>query len=329
MSCKEIYINVNSISNLNGSLLTMVDDFGNYVFYNLDSSLLTGSYSVGNTSSSYRLTSFTQSGYWTECGMANDLDANAFIIAANITNETQKNAIRKLVTDLKSANIWTKFKAIYPMVGGSSFSCKFNLKDPRDLDAAFRLGFTGSATFSSTGIQFAGVSNAYTYLVPIVELTQNDTHISYYSRTDNAAGYHCEMGVNSAGTQDFSSSLSMYVRYANGSFISDHYSFPNSRISVSSGPTATSAGYYISSRISSNDFRVYKNSTQESSSAGNAGTIPDKEIYIGALNDFDNPVWITNRECAFATIGYGLDPTQVTNLYNAVNTFQTTLGRNV
>lgn len=82
-------------------------------------------------------------------GRGADADALAFITAANITDTTQKSAVTQLVTDLKSANIWTKMKAIYPFVGGTASSHRFNLKDPRDLDVAFRLVFNGGWTHSS------------------------------------------------------------------------------------------------------------------------------------------------------------------------------------
>ena len=85
-------------------------------------------------------------------GLGLDSDAQAFIAAAGISNPTEISAINTLVLDLKNNNnLWTTLKAIYPMVGGTATSCKFNLKDPRDLNAAYRLQFNGGWTFSSTG----------------------------------------------------------------------------------------------------------------------------------------------------------------------------------
>ena len=45
-----------------------------------------------------------------------DSDANTFLTAASITNSTQRNAINKLVIDLKYYGLWTKQKALYPFV---------------------------------------------------------------------------------------------------------------------------------------------------------------------------------------------------------------------
>ncbi len=78
-----------------------------------------------------------------------DADAQAFFNALEADaspvtlNTSQKDSINTLVEALKSASIWTKIKAIYPMIGGVASSHKYNLKDPRDLDAAFRLTFSG------------------------------------------------------------------------------------------------------------------------------------------------------------------------------------------
>ena len=60
-------------------------------------------------------------------GVTFDTDAQAFITAASISDSTQQTAINTLVTDLKTYNIWSKMKALYPMVGGSASTHKWNL----------------------------------------------------------------------------------------------------------------------------------------------------------------------------------------------------------
>jgi len=93
-------------------------------------------------------------------GVAYDPDAQAFFTASGLTGATNLNAVNQLVLDLKAASIWTKMKAIYPFVGGTAALHKWNLKDPRDLDAAYRLVFNGGWTHSSTGALPNG-TNAY------------------------------------------------------------------------------------------------------------------------------------------------------------------------
>ena len=51
-------------------------------------------------------------------------------MAAGITDGTQAAAINTLVIRMKADGVWTKMKSVYPFVGGSAASHKFNLKDP-------------------------------------------------------------------------------------------------------------------------------------------------------------------------------------------------------
>ncbi|MGA1049840.1 MAG: hypothetical protein ACO3UU_17695, partial [Minisyncoccia bacterium] len=88
-------------------------------------------------------------------------------------SDTEKTAINTLVVNLKAANIWTKMKALYPFIGSTATSQKFNLINPADTNAAFRLSFQGGWTHSSTGALPNG-TNAYaeTYIIPSTNLSQ-------------------------------------------------------------------------------------------------------------------------------------------------------------
>ena len=77
-----------------------------------------------------------------QSGFYPDLDIAAFIEATGISG-IDIEAITTLVEDLKANNLWDRMKAIYPMIGGTSTTCKYNLKNPQDTDAAYRLDFQG------------------------------------------------------------------------------------------------------------------------------------------------------------------------------------------
>jgi hypothetical protein len=128
-------------------------------------------------------------------------DAQKFINATGITDATQKNAINTLVNDLKFYGLWTKLKAIYPMVGGTATAHKFNLKDPRDLNEAFRLSFIGGWTHSSTGALPNGTTAyADSFLNALTSLTNNNYHLSHYSRTQITTGGQVDLGCGEFGT---------------------------------------------------------------------------------------------------------------------------------
>jgi hypothetical protein len=52
-------------------------------------------------------------------------------------------------------------------------------------------------------------------------------------------------------------------------------------------------------------------------------------MYISALNNNGSTVNFSGRECAFASIGDGLNDTEAANLYTAVQNYQITLNRQV
>jgi hypothetical protein len=85
-----------------------------------------------------------------------DQDANAFVGAALINDQTQVTAVYNFVKDIKDAGLWTKMKVIYPFVGGNDQSHSYNLKNP----LTYRITWGGSVIHNATGITGNG-TNAY------------------------------------------------------------------------------------------------------------------------------------------------------------------------
>jgi hypothetical protein len=251
-----------------------------------------------------------------------DPDAQAFITAAGITNSTEISAISTLVNDLKSYSLWSKMNAIYPMVGGTSTSCKYNLKDPRDLDAAFRLSFSGGWTFSSNGAEPNGTNaNANTYFNPATHLSDTSTSMSYYSRT-NSADEGAEIGCQPNDGKRWLLLLKYHVPpYVLESQLNDT---GNGNLGYAMNTTSTAA-YFVASRTSSTSHKVYRsNGILATNTASMTTPNPSANCTFGSFEGL-----YTNRECAFSHIGSGLNDTEASNLYVSVQTFNTTLGRNV
>jgi len=250
-----------------------------------------------------------------------DPDAQAFITAAAITDPTQQSAINTLVTNLKGYNIWTKMKALYPFVGGTSSTHKFNLKDPRNLDAAFRLVFNGGWTHSSTGATPNG-TNAYadTKLNPLLTLSQNSTHISFYSRT-NTDGNTSDIGLKSTGsgyTMIQAKYSNVFTAHVNEFYVfADHSSNTNGQ------------GFYVGNRTGASVRNNWKNGSKVHTSSSPSQTQANFNFFVGALNNAGPASAYSNRQCAFASIGDGLTDAESANFYTAVQAFQTTLNRNV
>lgn len=256
-----------------------------------------------------------------------DADALAFITVASITDNTQKTAINTLVTDLKTYGIWTKMKAIYPFVGGSATSHKYNLKDPRDLDVAYRLVFNGGWTHSSTGAKPNG-TNAYamTHLSPVAALTNNNYHLSYYSREQINIGSSVDIG----GSQSTSEMISATHWYQSAGVKGCVMGSFNSGFAVTSTNTNT-LGLLIGTRTSSTLAKQYMNGVQDGSSltVTNTYSLMSRELVIGGNYASGGVTEFTTRQTAFSSIGDGLSDTEASNLYTAVQLFNTNLSRQV
>jgi hypothetical protein len=247
-----------------------------------------------------------------------DPDAQAFITAAGITDNTQKNAINTLVLALKGYSIWTKFKAIYPIVGGTASQHKYNLKDPRDLDAAFRLTFATGWTHASTGMTPNGATYADTKLIPNTTLSLNSTHISGYVRTTLTVSAPI---LSAEDATTYNNGLYIWPKWSGG------YSVRvNDNTSQVAAAGTDIRGLHLASRTASNVKKYRFNNTQIFNVTTASTALNTSSIYIGASRNNAN---YFNNEIAFGSIGDGLTDTEAANFYTAVQAFQTTLSRQV
>lgn len=243
--------------------------------------------------------------------------ADAFIKAAGITNSTQQTAIKTLVNDLNGYGLWSKMKAIYPMVGGNATAHSYNLKDT----TKFQITWNGGLTHDSNGVLGNG-TNGYgnTNLSPNTNLVKYNTHTSIYLRT-NTDGIYCDLG---ASNDSFNEMVTIYSKDS-GNAKSDMGNYAISRISAA---TANSLGNYINSRTANNVFKLYKNSTTlGTNTSTDTNNLPLKNLTIFGINYGASPSQFSNRQCAFSTIGEGLSDTEAANLYTSIQKFQTTLNR--
>ena len=247
--------------------------------------------------------------------IAYDADATAFFTAASITDTTQKSAVNTLVISLKSANIWAKIKALYTVVGGVASSHSVNLKQPGTYNLSFATGWT----HSSTGMTPNGATYADTFLAPTA-MNLDSIHGSSYLRVNN--------GVNGPA---FSSEVA--GTYANGFYLFPKQTIPfqySVRINESTSQADVNPykiqGTNIITRTASNSkkYRVNTNSVFAVTTASTARNTDS--IYIAKARNNSN--YYVN-EYAFLSFGDGLSDTECDNLVSIVQTYQTTLGRQI
>jgi hypothetical protein len=247
-------------------------------------------------------------------GAANDADAQAFITASGISG-TEATATNQLVIDLKAANIWTKMKAVYPMVGGSATSHKFNLLNPVDSNGAYRLVFSGGWTHSSLGALPNGV-NAYasTFLIPNTVFGAGFAAIGVYV---NQASL---LSSNPIGSTNMTILIgSGFVRGAN-------------KASTNSTSFAQSPndGFIVNSRTTSTSmFFMNRTGAFLTSTITAVASYGVTDIVLGASNSNGTIGNYSSGQIAFSFCSDFLTQSEATTLKSIVQTFNTTLGRQV
>jgi hypothetical protein len=248
----------------------------------------------------------------------NDTDVLAFFdrvtTAGGTLSDTEKSAVNKLVLDMKDDGIWTKMKAIYPMVGASAAACAQNLKS-----SSFTGTFNGGWTFASSGIKGNGINSFLnTNLVLRTTLTNlYSTHLAYYINENAAIG-----------------SFQIGVRGGADTMIGARFSSTNSYNNVDTTSVTTRSelndvsGFLCVSRINISQFKYFKNNSVDQIYNITGIQQPINNVYIGAMNI--NGVFLPDStSSAFASIGDGLTDTEASDFYTAVQAFQTTLSRQV
>lgn len=254
--------------------------------------------------------------------IVNDADAQNFIAAIGSLNQLQQYAIKKLVFDLKANALWNKMKALYPFIGGSASTHKFNLKNPLNTDAAFRLVFSGGWTHSSTGATPNG-TNAYadTFLTASTHLSKSSAHFAKYNRNNDLVGTQkCDGSYSGSGAS---------ITYFQHNYVSANAVIGEVGLVVSYTPTNTK-GLYIASRTELNNFSLFRNNISLGNNTSTISNISSVKNYIGArLTQPGTADSFNSYECAFASLGDGLTDNQIKIYYNIVQNYQTLLGRQV
>ena len=258
-----------------------------------------------------------------------DADATAFLSAAGISNATQSNAIYSLVDSLKSASVWSKMLAIYPLVGGSSSTHQWNLKDPRDLDAAYRLTFGGGWSHAATGMTPSS-GYADTKLNPSSAFGDGTYSLGIFLRTDPSSDNSYRVDIGCA--DQVSPSDSRFYGHIVSGDGSGYFDY-RSRLVVSNSSYGSATAFHVLSRSSSSSLKVYRNGVSKGENTSGSGTypIPSRSVWLGANNNTDtvSGVNYSNREISFAFIGQSLTEAEVASVNTAVQAYQSALSRNV
>jgi len=249
-----------------------------------------------------------------------DADAQAFFdrvtTAGGTLSATEQTAINTLVLQMKADGIWSKMKAIYPMVGASAAACAQNLKS-----SSFTGSFSSGWTFASTGVKNTSSSGYFETNCNDNNFANNSLSFGCYSRTNiNSTAY--DLGI-------YNTSLSRgtWMALRNSGTFKGGVQQGVPEVNVSN---SDARGFFQMSKNGSTTVLGYKNSSQVINTTSTTTNPTNTTFYLGALNNGGVAAFgFSDREFTFAYIGDGLSGTDMTNYYTAVQACQTTLSRNV
>jgi len=241
----------------------------------------------------------------------------AFLAATGISDTTIANALNTMDIALIANGLDTKMKALYPFVGGTATTHKFNFMNPADTDAAFRLTFSGGWTHSATGVKPNGINAlANTYFIPNNNFSLNSAALGTYLRTNSLSG--TDIGVvTSAGAQR----AELWAKYIDGNFYTSLNNGTYESVAV-----ANSAAFFVTSRTASNSLKSYRNTTVIKNVSTVSTSMATGSIYLSSIN---GAIFFSDREQSFTFFSDGLSDTDESNLYTLVQAFNTALARQI
>lgn len=243
-----------------------------------------------------------------------DTRAQALFTAAGITDTTHKGAINQFVLDINA--FYTKFDFLHFLFTGDATKTKFNLIDPTDADASYRLTYNGSPAFAGTGVTLTAASshyiNTHNILSAAAKAADTDYHIGFFQRS--AAG---DAGWN-FGLKDGANSLYAIARSTdNTSYFKQIDGAEGSFADASTG-----RGFYLLNARPTTAplLATDKDGTQKLGTARTFSCVLPStyELLFGARN-FDGTIG-SHRNCELTLIcgGSGLSDSERTALATAV-----------
>ena len=268
----------------------------------------------------------SSSSYWNT-----QIEAKAFADAAGITDKTQQLALAVFVNDLKAINAvqadFVNFvtpensvlKAVYPLMGSTANSQKYNLIDPRDLDAAYRLVFLNDteAVHTNAGYKPNGINQAAdTKFNPAVKLALNDTHIGCYTSEDTEGG----------GYSGCYSAAGRYFMYSKLSAAAAVQFYTSGSANLYSTYVDSSIGFTLGSRLTDAISSLFKNGKKLKGNTTSVGALPSLNVWFGGVNHATTPRYQAGN-VSYGSIGKGISDAANVLYWIAVKKLMIAIGR--
>lgn len=260
--------------------------------------------------------------------------ADDYITARGITDDDHESYLQTLETALFTAGLINddgtsngKLDALW-LFGGTQATAaghKWNFIDAQNTDEAFRLTMYGGLTHNNNGITGNGTDGYIDSHFSASDFGgQNDGHVGIYIRNDLNPGASLK-GAYGARHSSFKGTV-FFPRYN-----SKVYSSLNSATGSGTSNTNTT-GHWVTSRNAATDAKLYRNGSEFwDSGLSSHVDQPSASIKLLAV-DYNEGQYIYQHSAyniAGAHMGGKLTADEVSDLYDALDAYYTSLGINV
>ena len=268
-----------------------------------------------------------------------DVHAEAYLIAASIIKTDSYsistpqqvtgleiwNAVDTYVKTLKIKGIWNSYIAIWLWLGDTATSRKFNLKNPLDTNAAYRLAFAGGITHGPLGFHPNGTNGfADTFINPSLHLNIEESFFGYYNQ-DNTSVNTREIGASNGSYNlwiqtKIEGNNRMQVRFHSATIIDS-----------GSGDTSDlRAVNHVQREGGANVAMFNRKDLIRRATDNTLNARPNAKIALGALSTATVPNSFSSRRHSMTYVGNAFfSPTQYIDHVDAIDALMLALKRNV
>jgi len=258
----------------------------------------------------------------------------AVIANGGTVSATTMGGVNRFCLSIESAGLRDRFLRLNLVCGNSLLAALVPLYLGQSRTAT-QLGnttdtnnnFVSGDYTEATGLQGNGSTKYLITGVNASNLNRNSTHLGVYGTNlgDASTGYG-----SLAGARDGTANNLIQLDGKNSNVAVNRFFSSAANSVVVAGSPAATGGHVIGVSASSTDLRVYVagSSTGITATDRTSGLLIAQPIYIFANNFNGSPSDHSAMRCRAYSFGIGMTAAQVLAFYNALQTFQTSLGRN-
>lgn len=241
---------------------------------------------------------------------------STFLTASGITNATYSNALDTLVKDLRANNFLTKIKCWHIYYGNLTKS-KFNIINPIDSDANYRLNYFGTDTINDNGYNLSGTNSyANTHFIPLGFLSTDNCGITLISGTNNTPVKSDSFEIGGFVR------LYLAIRNVNRFFGSAGRNPANTA-------NFDARGIFTSTRATPSTFSNIKNGVVQVITSNPTASFVNEKITVGNII-ISGTVYAngySNQRIQQTLIHEGFTDAETATLHTLLSTFENSLGR--